>query len=385
MPKIISLHEPFFKGNEKKYILKCLESTWISTAGNLIKKFEEQIKKFTKTKHSIACINGTSALHIGLKICGVKKNDEVIAPSITFIAPINAIKYCNANPIFMDSDNFFNIDTKKVVNFLNSSTYMRNNHCYNKRTKKRISAIIVVHVWGNLVDLDDLVFICKKKNIKIVEDASEALGSFYSKGTFKNNHAGTIGDVGCLSFNGNKIITSGAGGMILTNKKLLSKKASYLINQAKDNNKYFIHNEIGYNFRLTNLHSAIGLAQIEKINKILKIKKNIHNLYKNIFNKINGLSILENPNFSKSNNWLNILSVSKDFKRSILWIEKKLKKNNIESRFVWLPNHKQKQYLKNFKYKITNTDNLVNYSLCMPSSINIKKNDIIKIAKLINE
>ena len=385
MSKIISLHQPFFKGNEKKYILKCLDSTWISTSGNLIKKFEEKIKKFTKTKYTTACINGTSALHIGLKICGVKKNDEVIAPSITFIAPINAIKYCNAEPVFMDSDNFFNIDIEKVILFLNKNTYMKNNHCYNKITKKRISAVIIVHVWGNLVDLDSLILICKKKKIKIIEDASEALGSFYSKGMFKNKHAGTIGDVGCLSFNGNKIITSGAGGMILTNKKSLSKNAEYLINQAKDNSKYYIHNEIGYNFRLTNLHSAIGLAQLEKINEILKIKKNIHNHYKKIFNKIKGIDILENPSFSRSNNWLNILRVGKDFKKNIKWIEKKLKKNNIECRFIWWPNHKQKQYLKNFKYKITNTDNLINYSLCLPSSINIKKNDIIKIANLINE
>ena len=273
MSKIISLHQPFFKGNEKKYLLKCLDSTWISTSGSLIKKFEEKIKKFTKTKYSTACINGTSALHICLKICGVKKDDEVIAPSITFIAPINAIKYCNAEPVFMDSDNFFNIDVDKVINFLNKNTYIKSNHCYNKITKKRISAIIIVHVWGNLVNLDSLILICKKKKIKIIEDASEALGSFYSKGKFKNKHAGTIGDVGCLSFNGNKIITSGAGGMILTNKKSLSKNAEYLINQAKDNSKYYIHNEIGYNFRLTNLHSAIGLAQLEKINEILKIKK----------------------------------------------------------------------------------------------------------------
>ena len=260
---------------------------------------------------------------------------------------------------------------------------MKKKYCYNKKTKKRISAIIIVHVWGNLVNLDALVSLCKKKNIKIVEDASEALGSFYSNGIYKNNHAGTIGDIGCLSFNGNKIITSGAGGMILTNKKKLSEQAKYLINQAKDNSKYYVHNEIGYNYRLTNLHSAIGLAQMENIKKILNTKRKIHNYYREILNKINGISILENPSFSKSNNWLNILKVKKGFKNNIELIEKKLKKNNIECRFIWMPNHKQKQFLNSFKFKITNCESLINSSLCMPSSINLKKSDILKIAKII--
>ena len=162
----------------------------------------------------------------------------------------------------------------------------------------------------------------QKKKIKIVEDASEALGSFYSSGKLKGKHAGTVGDIGCLSFNGNKIITTGAGGMILTNNKLFYEKAKYLTTQAKDNSKYYVHNEVGYNYRLTNLHSAIGLAQIEKLKKIIKLKKNIHILYKKMFSKIKGLKILENPSFSKSNNWLNILKVTKEFKRNTKWIEK---------------------------------------------------------------
>ena len=385
MSKKIPLHQPFFQGNEKKYLLKSLNSTWISTSGNLITKFEDKIKKFTKAKYASACMNGTSAIHIGLKICGVKKGNEVIAPAITFIAPINAINYCEASPIFMDSDDYFNIDIKKVVNFLNENTFMKNNCCHNKKTKKKISAIIIVHVWGNLVDLDKLLSICKKKRIKIVEDASESLGSFYLMGKLKKKHSGTVGDVGCLSFNGNKIITSGAGGMIITNNNLLSKKAKYLITQAKNDSKYYVHNEVGYNYRLTNLHSAIGLAQLEKIKKYLKLKKNIHTIYKKTFNKIEGLKILENPYFSNSNNWLNILRVGKEFGRSVEWIQKKLKKNNIETRYVWKGNHKQKQYLKYFKYKIKKADKLILSSLCLPSSININKNDITKIANLINE
>tara|TARA_B100000035_G_C21030934_1_gene568421 strand:+ start:2093 stop:3250 length:1158 start_codon:yes stop_codon:yes gene_type:complete len=385
MSKKIHLLEPSFTGNEKKYLLLCLKSTWISTSGRLIEKFENKIKDFTKSKYAIACMNGTSALHISLKVCGVKKGDEVIAPTITFIAPINAIDYCNADPIFMDADDFHNIDVKKVMSFLNTKTYMKNNFCYNKVTNKRISAIVIVHVWGNLADLENLVQICRKKKIKIVEDASEALGSFYSSGKLKGKHAGTIGDIGCLSFNGNKIITTGAGGMILTNNKLFYEKAKYLTTQAKDNSKYYVHNEVGYNYRLTNLHSAIGLAQIEKLKKIIKLKKNIHILYKKMFSKIKGLKILENPSFSKSNNWLNILKVTKEFKRNTKWIEKKLSDNNIESRFIWKANHKQKQYFNKFKYKIFKSEKIIENSLCLPSSANLKKDDILKIVNLINE
>ena len=384
MSKNLPLHAPNFNTSEKNYLLKCLKSTWISSSGEYINKFEKKISQITGSKFAVACINGTSAIHTALNICGVKKNDEVIVPSITFISPINAVKYCFAKPIFMDCDKYFNVDKKKIIEFLEKKTFSRGGYCINKITKNKISAIILVHVWGNLVDIYDLIRICKKKNIKVIEDASESLGSYYVKKKFKPKHSGTLGDVGCLSFNGNKIITSGGGGMILTKNKKYYTRARYLITQSKDNSKFYKHNNLGYNYRLSNLHSAIGLAQAKKLKIYLYKKKLIHNNYKRHINKIPGLKILENPKYSKSNNWLNILIVSKEYKKDIKWIEKKLKNNNIESRFVWYPNHLQKHLKKHLRYKINNALHMVNNSICLPSSVNLSEVDIIKISKIIN-
>ncbi len=311
----ISLNEPNLIGNEWKYVKKCLDTNWVSTAGKFVKLFEKKICKFTKSKYAVCCINGTSALHISLKIAGVKSNDEVIVPSLTFIAPVNAIRYNNAYPIFFDSDNYFNLDVLKLVKFLDKNTFLKKGFCYNKKTKRRISAIIPVHVWGNGADIKNLLKACKKRNIKIVEDASESLGTFYKKKYLKNRkHTGTVGDVGCISFNGNKIITSGGGGVIITNNKKIAKKADYLINQAKDNSFKFIHNEIGYNYKLTNIQAALGFAQLENIEYFLKKKKEIYSYYKKKINNHKLFKIVETPKYSQNNNWITILHIKKILK-----------------------------------------------------------------------
>ena len=276
MPKKISLHAPLLKGNEIKYLRECINSTWLSYSGKFVTLFEKKIARYTNSKFAVACSNGTSALHLSLHLAGVKKGDEVIAPTVTFIAAINAIKYNGANPIFMDCDDFCNIDAKKTIEFINTKTYYKNGFTYNKKTKSMISALVVVHVYGIPAKLDKLITLCKKRNIKIIEDGSESLGSKYISGKLKGKHAGTVGFLGCLSFNINKIITSGGGGMILTNSQKLAQKAKYLSTQAKDDPISFVHNSVGYNYRLTNIHAAIGLAQFEKIRKILIKKNGIH-------------------------------------------------------------------------------------------------------------
>ena len=276
---MINLHEPKFIGNEKRYLNECLKSGWISTSGTFINKFEEKIKNYTKSRHCVAMKSCTSSLHLALNLVGVKKDDEVITSTISFISPINAIKYNNANPIFMDVDENLNIDEFKTIDFINNETFFKNGFTYNKYTKKRISAIIIIHVFGNAVKFDELFVLSKKRNIKIIEDAAESLGAFFKKGKFKNKHTGTVGDIGCLSFNGNKIITSGGGGSIITNNRKYKEKALYLASQAKNDSINFIHNNIGYNYRISNLHASIGLGQFENINKILKLKKNIHKYY----------------------------------------------------------------------------------------------------------
>ena len=275
MKNIIQLNIPNLKGNEKRYIQNCIITNWISTSGKYIGKFEKKLCEFTKSKNAIACINGTAALQISLKIVGVKNEDEVIVPTLTFIAPVNAIKYNNAIPVFMDADQTHNLDINKTIDFIKNNTFFKKRFSYNKKSKRRISALIPVHVWGNAVNLEKLISLCKKKNIKIVEDASESLGTFYTEGKLKGKHTGTVGDVGCISFNGNKIITTGGGGVILTNNNSYAKKARYLISQAKNDTLNFVHNEIGYNFKLTNIHAAIGLGQLEKIDYYLKKKKKL--------------------------------------------------------------------------------------------------------------
>ena len=382
----IPLSVPLLNGNEWKYVKECIDTEWVSSAGKFVDLFEQKITDFTGSKYAVACVNGTSAIHISLKLSGVKEGDEVIIPSLTFIAPVNAIKYLGADPIFMDSDNFYNIDVEKTITFIDNETFYKNGNSYNKKTKKRISAIIPVHVWGNACSLENLVEKCKKRNIKIVEDASESLGTFYNSGKHLGKHTGTIGEFGCISFNGNKIITTGGGGIILTNSKDLADKAKYLTTQAKDDPVNYIHNEIGYNFRLTNIQAALGVAQLEQIEIFLKRKKEIYIRYSNFFNKINGLTISKAPEYANNNYWISLLRVDrKKYGKSRCQIMSILEKKGIQTRPVWHLNHLQKPYLNCQSFNIDMAIKLVESSLCMPSSSNLLNTDINQIFEIFYE
>jgi aminotransferase in exopolysaccharide biosynthesis len=385
---MISLHEPFFAGNEQKYIKNCLDQGWVSSAGKYVDIFEKKIAKYTGAKYTIACVNGTSALQVSLKLVGVKRGDEVIVPSMTFIAPVNAINYNNAKPIFMDCDEYYTIDINKTIDFIDKKTKTIRKKIsgkdivitINKKTGNRITAIIIVHVFGNVANLGRLVNLCKKKNIALLEDAAESIGSFYKLNGHKKKHTGTVGTIGCLSFNGNKIITSGGGGMILTNNKKIAKKAKYLTTQAKDDPIYSIHNEVGYNFRLTNIQAALGFAQFETLSKYIKKKKVIHERYKKKLNNIKHLSVSNVPNYAESNYWLNILKINKKIsKEKLKKIIKSFRKSNIEVRPLWHPNHLQKKYKNCQTYKLSNTNNIYKNRLCLPSSsqLNTRQQDFI--------
>ena len=270
---MIPLSVPNISGKEWEYVKECLDTEWVSSAGKYVDKFESDVAKYVNSKYAVACTNGTSALQVSLRLVGVEANTEVIVPSLTFVAPVNAIVYNNASPVFMDVDEYYNIDIFKTINFIENETQYKNGYSYNKMTKKRISALLPIHMWGNAVNLEDLIPICEERNISIIEDASESLGSYYIEGKYKNQFTGSVGKLGCLSFNGNKIITTGGGGMILTNDKTLAEKAKYLTTQAKDDPVRYFHNDIGYNFRLTNVQAAIGVAQLKQLKKFLKEKK----------------------------------------------------------------------------------------------------------------
>ena len=381
---MIPLSEPTFNGKEWEYIKECLDTGWVSSAGKYVDLFESEISRYTNSKYAIACVNGTSALHTCLILSNVNPGDEVIVPTLTFIAPVNAINYVGAQPIFMDVDNYYNIDSKKTIEFINNETFFKNGITLNKKTGNKISAIIPVHVWGNAVYLDELVKLCGDRNINVLEDASEGLGTTYNHGKYKGKHVGTIGQFGCLSFNGNKIITTGGGGMILTNNKLLALKARYITTQAKDNPTKYIHNNIGYNYRLTNIQAALGVAQIEQLNTFLKIKMNNYNYYSKEVDKIKGLSIAKTPDFSNNNHWINILKIDNNsYRLNLNDLMIKLEKNGIQTRPVWYLNHLQIPYKKYQYYKIDKAEYLVKNSLCLPSSTSLKNSDIEKIVKVL--
>ncbi|SMF79624.1 LegC family aminotransferase [Candidatus Pelagibacter sp. HIMB1321] len=383
---MIPLHEPTLIGNEKKYINECLSTNWISTSGKFINLIEKKICDYTGSKYAIAVNSGTSALHIGLLLSNVKPNDEIIVPTVSFIAPINAIKYCDAHPVFMDVNEFLTIDVNKTIEFLENQTITKSGFTYNKKTKKKISAMVVVHVFGNLVDLKSLVKICKKKNIELIEDSAESFGSYYNlRASDKIKHAGTIGRFGCLSFNGNKTITSGGGGAILTQNKRLAKKARYLITQSKDNPIKFIHNNIGFNYKMTNLHAAIGLAQIECIKKLLTIKKRNHIFYRNKVLGLEDFAILNKPVFCESNYWLNLLRIKKNCKVNIDNLIKVFDKYKIQVRPLWYLNHLQTPFKNCQSYKITYANKILDKILCLPSSASLTKNQITKVIHVIKK
>ena len=382
--KRLSLHEPKFQGNELKYLKKCIQSTWVSTSGEYIEKFEKRIATYTKSKFAVACNSGTSSLHISLLVAGVSHNDEVIVPTLTFIAPINAVSYVNANPIFMDCDQYFNIDIKKTIEFINNETLFKNGFTINKKTRKKIKALVVVHVFGNAVALAEIQKLCKKRNIKIVEDCSESLGTFY-RNKKKSRHTGAYGDLSCISFNGNKVITSAAGGIILTNSRKYNKKIRYLIRQAKDDELNFIHNQIGYNYAQTNIHAAIGYAQLENIKSILRKKKVIKKKYISLLKNNNNFSIHTSPDYSENNNWLNILKIKNTKNNNRKKLIAKLIKNNIYVRPIWKLNHLQKQFKNCQRYKISNAGKMFSNSICLPSSYFLTYNDLNRVIRVINE
>lgn len=375
MQKFIPLSVPNLKGNEVNYVTKALEEEWVSTAGRYIEDFENIIKNYTGVQGAVACQSGTAGLHLALLLCGVKSGEEVFVPTLTFIAAVNPIKYIGAEPIFMDCNEELILDEKKLEKFCKEECRYENEILINKKTKRQIKAIIVVHVFGNLANMEAIMRIAKKYNLRIIEDATEALGSYYIEGKFKGHYAGTIGDVGVYSFNGNKIITTGGGGMLVTNQIDYAKRAKYLSTQAKDDTLYFLHNEIGYNYRMTNLQAALGIAQMEQLEKFIQIKKENYEYYKE-----QGLSLLNFSDKIRSNYWFySFKSKNRD------GLIQYLNEQNIQTRPIWKLIHTQEPYKKNQAYEIKNAINFYNQIVNIPCSTNLEKEDIRRVVKAIKE
>jgi aminotransferase in exopolysaccharide biosynthesis len=359
------LHEPLFFGNEIKYLKKTISTNLVSSVGPFVKKFENQITKFTRSKYTISVINGTEALHLSLVACGVKNNDEVLVPTITFVGTANAIVYSGAIPHFVDSETeTLGIDPLKLEKYLEKITIKKGKFYFNKKTKRKIRAIIPVHVFGNICQIDRILKIAKKYNLLVIEDAAEALGSFS-----KNKHAGTFGIVGCFSFNGNKILTTGGGGAIITNNKLLAKKIKHLSTTAKINHRWeYIHDAVGYNFRMPNLNAALGSAQIENLNKFLRSKKKLFQRYCKEFLKVNEVRLIKNPEFSKSNNWLNTIFIKNSSIKKRNKVLSLAQKNQIFLRPVWKPLHQLKHFRYMPKMNLENAKRIYISCINLPSS-----------------
>mgnify|MGYP001165100461 CR=1 FL=1 len=376
----ISLNQPFLNGNEKKYLMDCINSNWVSTVGPYVKKFEYSFSNFLGSSYAVACSSGTAALHLALLAIGVKKNDLVIVPNLTFIATANVIKYIGAEPILIDINyNNAHLDLELLEKFLLEECYINKTSCIHIATEKNIKAIIPVHILGHAIDMIKLKKIVKKYFIKIIEDAAEAIGV-----KFKNKYIGFHGDISCFSFNGNKTITSGSGGMIATNSKSLAKKVRHLSTQAKTHKTEFLHDEIGYNYRMSNIHSAIGLAQLEKLNLYLDKKKKIANRYIKAFKKIEDLTWIS-PIEEIDSSWWLFTIIIKNKNISADRILEELNINGIQARKLWKPLNMLKPYKKAIFVGKNTSFNLYKNSISIPSSANLKKDEQDFVIDLISK
>jgi aminotransferase in exopolysaccharide biosynthesis len=370
---MIPLSVPNLSGNEWKYVKQCLDDGWISSVGNFVDQFENILSDYVGSKYAIACMNGTAGLHISLLVSEITQNECVIVPNITFIATLNAIKYVGATPILIDVDpDTWQMNLDLLDNFLSNNTYFIDQKCINKKNNKVIKAIMPVHVLGNICDIDKLLKIAKKYNLQIIEDSTESLGS-----KFNGKYAGTFGDFGVFSFNGNKIISTGGGGMIITDNKEYALKAKHLTTQAKSNKIEYIHDEIGYNYRLVNVLAAIGVAQMEQLDGILESKAKIDSFYRNELKGVGDIQFQKvNTNVSP-NNWLFTFKTNK--MRKLLDY---LNSNDIISRPFWVPMNQLTMFQnEQYIFEQDNSTHLYNSCISIPCSSGISQEDMETVIK----
>lgn len=381
----IPLSEPSFQGREKELVNKAIDTTWVSSGGAYVNQFEDDIASYVDSKYAIATSNGTAALHTALIDAGISENHEVIVPTVTFISPINTVRYVNANPIFMDCDEYLNIDIVKLKDFLEKECKFSKGDLINKKSGRIIKAIIPVHIFGHPVNIAKIMFLAEKFNLVVIEDATESLGSYYVKGKFKDKMTGTIGHYGCYSFNGNKLVTTGGGGMIVTDDKEKAEHMKYLTTQAKDDPQKYIHNEVGYNYRMTNLQAALGIAQLENIKKYINLKRKNFQKYKNKIDTLEGLELISEPDYGYSNYWLYSLIVKNSYNLTRNELLKKFANCNISVRPLWYLNHLQKPFSKFQNYKIEKAFYFHKHVLNLPCSINIKDDEIERVLKVLEK
>ncbi len=364
-------------GNEWKYVKECLDTGWVSSVGAYVDQFEKMSAEFAGTKYAVATSSGTTALHICLILAGVKQDDLVIAPNITFIASINSIKYTGADPVLIDTDeNTWQMDLDLLQEFLENETEQRNGACFHKGSSRRIPVIMPVHVLGNICDMERVLSLANSHNITVIEDSTEALGSYY-----KGRHAGSMGLMGTFSYNGNKIITTGGGGMIVTNDEALAKRAKHLTTQAKSDPFEYMHDEIGYNYRLVNVAAAMGVAQMEQLPGFLEKKRQIIGYYKQNLEGVGDISFQEVSEDVKPNWWLPTIKTTRQ--REVL---KLLNDNKLQSRPFWVPMNQLRMFKNDLYFnKSDRSDFVYRHCLSIPCSTYISEKEMSDVVENIKK
>lgn len=372
---MIPLSIPNFDGNEKKYVMEAIETAWVSTAGKQIEEFENRVAEYVGASGAVACQSGTAGLHLAMLSLGIEKGDIVLVPTLTFVAAVNPVKYIGAMPVFMDCDEFLTIDPYRIDAFCKEECEVSNGILIHKESKRRVKAIVAVHVFGNMANMELLMEIANKYHLLVIEDATEALGTYYTEGVYAGKYAGTIGDIGVYSFNGNKIITTGGGGMVVSNNLTLLDKCKHLSTQAKADTLYFDHDDIGYNYRMTNLQAALGLAQLEQIEKFVQIKKNNYELYNSL-----GIKLLPFRKNIRPNYWF--YAYKTDDRDGLIQY---LKNREVQSRPIWKLIHTLKPYEADCSYHIATANTFYKCVINIPCSSNLTESDVVYVAECIKD
>lgn len=386
MNRFIPLSIPNFDGNEKEYVNDALEQGWVSTGGAYIAKLEKMLAKFLDTDEVAACQSGTAGIHLALMEAGVMPEDMVLVPTLTFIAAVNPVRYQFATPVFMDCDDSLCIDPDKVRQFCEQECYVDGEVLVHNQSKKRVRALIVVHVFGNLADMEKLMEIADTYHLKVIEDATEALGSYYTEGVFAGKYAGTIGHFGAFSFNGNKIITTGGGGAVTARDQSAVEHMRYISTQAKDDPHYYIHHEVGYNYRMTNLQAALGVAQMEELPAFIKRKHVNFNAYQKEFKNFPLANLLEFRKGTYSNQWFYSLKINRECaavdRNKLIEL---LQAEGIQTRAVWGLIHQQIPYQKEMAYKIECAPYYADCILNIPCSTQLTEEEIVYVSTYIKK
>jgi len=378
----IPLCVPEIRGNEWKYLKECLDTNWVSSAGPFVDRFERMVAECVGTKYAVATMNGTTALHVALMVAGVQPDDEVLVSTLTFIAPANAIRYVGAWPVFIDADpNYWQMDPERVVDFLEKACHFRRGKVVNKTTGRRVKAILPVHILGHSCDMDPIMAAAQKFKLVVIEDASESLGARY-----KGRPVGRLGDIACFSFNGNKIITTGGGGMIATDNEAWTRRARYLTTQAKDNPVEFIHGEIGYNYRMTNLQAAMGCAQLEQLDAYIAAKRSIAAAYHKNLSGVPGITLMSEASWALSIFWLYTIAIDPvSYGLDSRQLLRRLNETGIQVRPLWQPIHQSPAHSGFTPFGCKVADELNRKALSLPSSVGLSEDDQSRVTDALRD